>query len=626
MNMFAAKNAVGFKGYAIRAMVFWGLVGTVNLNAKSAAIDIHHMEIEQLMELPVYSVNKRSSSLAESAAAVYVITSDAIRRSGAKLLPEVLALAPGVDVVKTNTSTWGVGIRGFNGQYSNKLLVLVDGRSIYSVVTGSVLWDVALPLLDDIDRVEVIRGPGASLWGSNAVNGVINIITKSSEYTQGQHIVIGVGDETKIYSRLRSGGELANNLNYRVYGQAFDQDGAVDAETGHSAEDDYQAFQIGVRLDWQVNKQGSVSVQNEWFHLNKSYNPYIDELIANDAPADGYDENIHGGHVMTHWSQGISEQQQIDLQLSIDKVTRDESTLSLDVMNVDLDFQHTTDITNNQQFTWGVSYRYSEDDFRGKYFVDFVDAAKCYDRTTAFLQDEIAFTEDWAVILGVKLEETEFAALDAQPTLRLLWTPSPTLTGWAAFSKANRTPTRVGRGVNLRFGSSDDFPSVERFILGSKEFESERLYAYETGFRTQFTPALFVDASAFYFEYQGLRTFDINWDPNVGGMAFVYENDANGYSFGGELVMEWRPLRDLSLNLQYSYFDFVAAPESHVKGGGAGVSVFEQQEVHNIAAFRCEYNLSGDIELDWSLSHRGGMDLDNIKPHTDLDIRVGWRY
>ena len=215
---------------------------------------------------------------------MYVITNEDIRRSGAVSLPDVLALAPGVDVIKTNASTWGVGIRGFNGQYSNKLLVLVDGRSIYSVLGGSVFWDIAMPLLDDIERIEVIRGPGASLWGSNAVNGVISIITKSAANTQGQHIVLGVGNEDKSYSRLRTGGTIGGDVHYRLYGQTLDRDSSVDDETGQDADDAYKATQLGVRLDWAVGAQGSMSVQSEWYHLDKHYNPLIDEFIAGDAP------------------------------------------------------------------------------------------------------------------------------------------------------------------------------------------------------------------------------------------------------------------------------------------------------------------------------------------------------
>ena len=224
----------------ITAFILTGFLGSVSVVQASGSDALYQMDLEQLMDLPVTSVNKRPSSLAESAAAVYVITNEDIRRSGAVSLPNVLALAPGVDVIKTNASTWGVGIRGFNGQYSNKLLVLVDGRSIYSVLGGSVFWDIAMPLLGDIERIEVIRGPGASLWGSNAVNGVISIITKSAANTQGQHVVVGVGNEDKSYSRMRSGGTIGGSgddasrggVHYRLYGQTLERESRGDVETG----------------------------------------------------------------------------------------------------------------------------------------------------------------------------------------------------------------------------------------------------------------------------------------------------------------------------------------------------------------------------------------------------------
>ncbi len=590
---------------------------------------LYQMDLEQLMDLPVTSVNKRPSSLAESAAAVYVITNEDIRRSGAVSLPDVFALAPGVDVIKTNASTWGVGIRGFNGQYSNKLLVLVDGRSIYSVLGGSVFWDIAMPLLNDIERIEVIRGPGASLWGSNAVNGVISIITKSAANTQGQHVVLGVGNEDKSYSRLRTGGTVGGaggDVHYRLYGQTLDRDSSVNDETGQDADDAYKAMQLGARLDWAVGAQGNMSVQSEWYHLDKHYNPLIDELIASDAPDGDFEEHIYGGHVMAHWTQKKSDDQQYDIQFSIDQMNRDESLFEVTVLNVDFDFQHSLAITETQQLTWGVSYRYSMDDFKGRYFVSMEDDAKDYDRTTAFVQDEVALTDDWAVVLGIKLEETEFAPFDTQPTLRVLWTPTSDFTAWAAVSKANRTPNRVGKGVVLEFGSDDERPGLNRFVLGDKDFVSETLYAYELGVRSQISPSVFVDFSGFYFEYKDLRTFDINFfDPALGGSGYTYNNDATGYSSGGEAVVEWKVLRNLNVNVQYSYINVSVSPDADVIGG-AGVIVFEEQEVNNIAALRCEYTFDGGVEFDVGVNYRDGMDLDNVKSQTDFDMRLAWRY
>ncbi|OUR89454.1 hypothetical protein A9Q81_21625 [Gammaproteobacteria bacterium 42_54_T18] len=614
----------------ITAIILTGFLSSVSITQASGSDALYQMDLEQLMDLPVTSVNKRPSSLAESAAAVYVITNEDIRRSGEVSLPDVLALAPGVDVIKTNASTWGVGIRGFNGQYSNKLLVLVDGRSIYSVLGGSVFWDIAMPLLDDIERIEVIRGPGASLWGSNAVNGVISIITKSAVKTQGQHVVLGVGSEDKSYSRMRSGGTISrgqgSDIHYRLYGQTLDRDSSVDDETGQNADDAYKAMQLGVRLDWAVGPQGNMSVQSEWYHLDKHYNPLIDELIADGAPDGDFEEHIYGGHVMAHWTQKFDNDQQYDVQFSIDEMNRDESLFEVTVLNVDVDFQHSLAITKAQQLTWGVSYRYTMDEFRGRYFVSIDDDAKDYDRTTAFVQDEVSLADDWAVVLGVKLEETEFASFDTQPTLRVIWTPSSDFTVWTAVSKANRTPNRVGKGVVLEFGSDDQRPSLNRFVKGSKDFVSETLYAYELGVRSQVTSNVFVDFSGFYFEYKDLRTFDLNFfDPELGGSVFTYDNDASGYSSGGEAVVEWKVLRNLSINVQYSYIDVSVSPDSDVLGG-AGVIVFEEQEVNNIAALRCEYTFDGGVEFDVGVNYRDGMDLDNIKSQTDFDMRLAWRY
>ncbi len=612
------------------AIILGSFLGLTSIAQASGSAALYQMDLEQLMDLPVTSVNKRPSSLAESAAAVYVITHDDIRRSGSVSLPDVLALAPGVDVIKTNASTWGVGIRGFNGQYSNKLLVLVDGRSIYSVLGGSVFWDIAMPLLDDIERIEVIRGPGASLWGSNAVNGVISIITKSATNTQGQHVVLGMGNEDKSYSRLRTGGTIGGDVHYRLYGQTLDRDSSVDDETAHDADDAYQAMQLGARLDWVVGTRGNMSVQSEWYDLDKHYNPLIDELIASDAPEGDFEEHIYGGHVMAHWTQKKPGGEQYDVQFSIDQMNRDESLFEVTVLNIDVDFQHSLAITKAQQLTWGVSYRYSMDDFKGLYFVSIDDDSKDYDRTTAFVQDEVSLSDDWAVVLGIKLEETEFARFDTQPTLRVIWTPTSDLTTWAAVSKANRTPNRVGKGVMLEFGSNNPV-WLNRFVLGNEKFKTETLYAYELGFRSQVSNTVFIDVSGFYFEYKDLRTFDIDYDPDLGtvpggALAFTYMNDANGYSSGMEAVVEWKVLRNFAINLQYSYINFTASPDSDVPGNGAGVIVFEEQEVNNIAALRGEYTFDGGVEFDVGVNYRDGMDLDNVKSQTDFDIRLAWRY
>ena len=618
----------------VTAITIAGILSLASVAHASGSDALYQMDLEQLMDLPVTSVNKRPSSLAESAAAVYVITNEDIRRSGSVSLPDVLALAPGVDVIKTNASTWGVGIRGFNGQYSNKLLVLVDGRSIYSVLGGSVFWDVAMPLLGDIERIEVIRGPGASLWGSNAVNGVISIITKSAANTQGQHVVLGVGNEDKSYSRLRTGGTISRShgrdIHYRLYGQTLDRDSSVDDETRLDADDAYKAMQLGARMDWTIGKRGDMSVQSEWYDLDKHYNPLIDELIAGDAPAGDFEEHIYGGHVMAHWTHKLADDQQYDVQFSVDQMNRDESLFKVTVLNIDVDFQHSLVITKAQQLTWGVSYRYSKDEFNGRYFVSIEDDAKDYDRTTAFVQDEISLTDDWAVVLGVKLEETEFAPFDTQPTLRVIWTPTSDFSAWTAVSKANRTPNRVGKGVLLEFGNR--YPDeLNRFILGNEEFKTETLYAYELGFRSQVSSTVFMDVSGFYFEYKDLRTFDVErvFDLSTfpwGDVAFTYMNDANGYSSGMEAVLEWKVLRNFSINVQYSYINFTASPDSDVPGDGVGVIVFEEQEVNNIAALRCEYTFDGGVEFDVGVNYRDGMDLDNIKSQTDFDMRLAWRY
>jgi iron complex outermembrane receptor protein len=575
--------------------------------AASAPSDLKKLSIEELMEIDVTSVSKRSERLSQAAAAVIVITQDEIRRSGATSLPEALRLVNSLHVARQTQRAWAVSARGFNLTTANKMLVLIDGRSVYTPLFSGVFWDVQDTLLEDVERIEVIRGAGATLWGANAVNGVINIITKTAADTQGGLVTAGAGDEERGFGGVRWGGSFGGGTGeksgqYRVYGKYFDRDPMVLADDS-SARDDMQMTQGGFRADWKNSAADSFTVQGD------AYGGTVGETTRDDTDLDG-------GNLLGRWSRTTSERSGLDLQVYWDRTHRRIPDLFEEHLDIlDLDFQHRLPLAERHDLVWGFGYRWHRDEVGNSPVIGFFPPRRSFGLASAFAQDEISLLGDRLdVTVGTKVEHNESTGLEVQPSLRAAWKPNDRHTVWGAVSRAVRTPTRIDEDV-IAFG-----PGGIHLAEGSRDFESEELLAWELGYRIQPNPELLFDVAAFYNVYDHLRSQE---PPPNAPIPLVLLNKLNAETWGAELRMNAQPRQGFRLQAAYARLEkrFSLDPGSRDPLGGSG----EGNDPEDRFSFRSSLDLPSNLELDAALRYVGSLPQPRVDDYTELDVRLGWR-
>jgi iron complex outermembrane recepter protein len=485
------------------------------------------LRLEDLLDVEVTTASRRAEPIGRSASAVQVITREDIRRSGATNLPEALRLAPNLQVAQVNASQWAVSARGFNNVLANKLLVLIDGRSVYGPLFSGVFWDVQEVMLEDIERIEVVSGPGGTLWGANAVNGVINIITRSASDTQGAFVEAGAGSELRAFAAARFGGSLSDDLRYRVYGKAFERDDTL-TRRGGSAHDSWSMAQGGFRTDWRLGGASALVIQGDWYH-------------ARPDPS-GNTIDATGGNALTRFTHTFSETSELQLQLYFDRTRRDNNTGFVNDTNTyDLDLQHSLELGDRNQIVWGLGYRHIHDDVQNLPLFGIFPGHERLAFYSVFGQDTLELWRDrLELTLGAKLERNDYTGWEIQPSARLAWTPSAFQTVWAAVSRAQRTPSRLERGFTQFLT-----PGIV-LLQGTERFETEDLLAYELGWRLQPAERLSLSLATFYNQYDHLRSADRGSGPF--GTPFTIKNGARGISYGLELsalyeVASWWRLR-----------------------------------------------------------------------------------
>ena len=486
-----------------------------------SADSLKKLSIEQLMNLQVTSVSKRPERLSQTASAIQVITQEDIQRSGAASLPEALRLASNLQVAQIDSRQWAISARGFNGTTANKLLVLIDGRTVYTPLFSGVFWDVQEVPLADIDRIEVISGPGATLWGANAVNGVINVITKDAKDTQGLLLSGGGGTEQHGFGTVRYGSALGSRVRARIYGRVFDRDATMRAN-GQDAADDWHLGQGGFRMDWEASSASRATLQGDL------YDGRINQ------PSPGADIAVSGGNVIAKWSRTISEKSSLAGQLYYDRTHRDIPGLfGEDLDTYDVDLQHGTRLGARHDVVWGLGYRLINDRIVNSSLLAFLPAHVARQWFTGFVQDEIALVPNrLQVALGTKIEHNDYTGFEIQPSGRVNWRLSPSGTLWAAVSRALRTPSRIDRELFARV-------SADSFLAGGPGFHSEEELAYELGYRHQ-QGSLAVSVATFYSRYHGLRSLEQVYVNPLAPDTVVIGNGQDGESYGAELTADYR--------------------------------------------------------------------------------------
>lgn len=567
-----------------------------------AAQDLKNLSIEELMQIDVTSVSRRSEPLSRAAAAITVITAEDLRRSGITSLPEALRLVNSLHVAQQTQRTWSISARGFNQGSANKLLVLIDGRTVYSPLFSGVFWDVQDLLLEDVDRIEVIRGPGATLWGANAVNGVINVISKPASSTQGGLLVAGAGNEERGFGGVRWGGALGESGHYRVYGKYRSLD-ELALPDGRGATDGLELGKGGFRADWKQADGGGATIQGD------VYRGQVGELGRGD-------QDVDGGNLLGRWSRRVSERSGIELQVYWDRYHRFIPTLFEEHRDTwDVDFQQDFRFGTRQSVIWGLEYRHTRDRVGRSPEIAFIPERRGQDLFSGFVQDEISLLEDrLRVTLGTKLEHNDSTGLEVQPNARFSLALSDRRTLWGAVSRAVRTPTRLDEDIVV-FLPGTDTP----LFLGDPDFESEKLTAYELGYRSQLLPGLSLDVASFYNVYDDLRS----QERTNGGFPIVLRNMANAKTWGIETRLTGQPVARWSWLIAYALLeeDFSVDPGSTDPTQGQA----EAHDPRHRLLVRSSLDLSHGIGLDAWLRYVDRLSFNSTPGYLEMDLHLGWR-
>jgi iron complex outermembrane receptor protein len=590
--------------------------------------------MEGLLDMEVTSASKKEQKISETAAAIFVITQDDIRRSGMTSIPELLRMVPGLEVARIDASKWAISARGFNDRFSDKLLVLIDGRSLYSTAQSGVFWEVQNLPLDDIDRIEVIRGPGATLWGAGAVNGVINIITKTSQDTQGALLTMGGGVQERGFGGFRYGGTAGQHGHYRVYGNGFDRGPfATDADDVLTDTDGWHVFQAGFRTDWQLSQRDALIVEGDAYQgdqhqaldLTLLAPPFSQEIATQTA--------LIGGNVLARWTRSYSERSEMSLQFSYAADRRDDPTLQTFTQWIDFEFQDRFALSKRHDIVWGLEYRATPSTFGNTFQVSFLPPSQTLSLFSGFVQDEVSLVPNRLhVIAGAKLEHAEYTGFNAQPNGRLLWTPSKKQTLWGSVAVAERTPDRADRGLDANLASfpgPGGVPTVLA-IFGSANTRNERVLAYELGYRMQPLSRFSFDLATFYNHYRDLNTNEPGTPflaaspaPAHVVLPLVFSNQMHGKGYGAELSGALQVNRSWKLDASYTWLRVFLQSNPGIVNATA-TQASENNPDHQFQV-HSQWNLPRNLEFDQSIYFVSDISREQVRDYTRADLRLGWR-
>ena len=610
------------------------------------ADDLLDLDIEALSQAPVrvavaapfeieaVSVAREPRRVLQSASAIYVITQEDIRRSGVRSVPEALRMAPGLQVAQIDANRWAITSRGFNGEFSNKLLVMMDGRTIYTPLFAGVYWDAHDVVLDDIERIEVIRGPGATLWGANAVNGVINIITKNAADTQGALVIGGAGSLERGFGSLRYGGSLSDKTHYRLYFKYFDRGGFVDA-MGDQTPDGWNVARGGFRIDSKRSDDDSITLQGSLYDGQTGQISNVTSLAPTTVLTRVDQTNISGGFVSGRWDHAFSETSNSVLGMYFNHAERRIPLLEEERNVFDVDFQHRFALGSRHRPLWGMGYRYYGDDLVNSLTVSFDPPSRSIHRGSFFLQDEFTLVEDLLTLTtGSKFSVNTLSGFEIQPSTRILWTPSKRQAIWASISRAVRTPSRADDDIRINAAAfTAPFPPPPTptlvSIFGERGVDAEELTAYELGYRVQPTERLSLDLATFFNSYDDLLTtdpsapfFETSPLPPHLVLPSTFANNMSGETYGLEIAPYLEVTDFWKISAGYTWLQVQLHRDA--SSGDATAEDAEGTSPHNQFNIRSYLNLTEQLDFDLSLYYVDNLPTGSIPHYLRLDARLGW--
>jgi len=561
--------------------------------------------LEQLADIMVTSVARQETRLSQAPASVYVISGTDIRRSGATSLPEALRLAPNLQVARADAHDYAISARGFGSTLANKLLVLIDGRSVYSPLFSGVFWDTHDVVMADIERIEVISGPGATIWGANAMNGVINIITRSARDSQGSQLVLRGGAQGTSGS-LRHGGALGGDGHYRVYAKVVRQDD-INREDRSISGTGWTREQAGFRVDWEGEGDGTRSTTLS----GDVYDGKLDE-------AGEQDTRIAGANLLARSVRTLDDGSTLRFQAYLDHARREQVLGAQRLETLDLEAQHNIQLGARHKLAWGGGYRITRDRIHGSPWLRVLDENKTLRWANLFAQDEVALSGRLRASAGIKAEHNVYTGVEWLPSARLAWDAGPNSLAWAAWSRTVRAPSRIDRDLLLAAGTAPD-GSPRYFVAGGPEFQAETARVIEVGWRAQPTPAISYSATLFHSDYERLRTLQLR-----PGAPARFENHAAGRASGLETWVSWQVLRGWRLagGAVVQHVRVRASEPSRDWSRFLGMAPNDPKRYWSL---RSAHELSSTLQLDFSLRHVGKLTRPAVPGYHELDARIAWQ-
>jgi iron complex outermembrane receptor protein len=587
--------------------------------------DLSDLSIEELFQIDVTSASKKSERLLDTPAAVFVIRSDDLRRSGATNVAEALRMVPGVEVGHIDSNKWSISSRGFSDLFANKLLVLMDGRTAYNPTFSGVYWDVQDVFLQDVDRIEVVRGPGATTWGANAVNGIVNVISKSAKDTLGGIVTLGGGSMEREFAGARYGVQAGENTYLRVYAKWFEREGFP------GGNDDWQQGRTGFRLDWVPAGPDALTFQGDFYRGRAG----TENIAASLQPPFAVDvlsqTTVTGGNLLGRWTRTFGARDVLTVQGYYDRTDRLTPWLNESRNTLDVDVHYRFPIAEMNDVTCGTGYRWTRGDFGRSFTAQISPDIKVDQIANVFLQDEVAIVKDvLSLTAGCKLEYNNYSHLEIEPTARALWKPEPNQVVWVSASRATRMPSPAEGNVRFNQTVIPGGPPTLISVFGNPDFKSEVLKAYELGYRVTPAANLSFDLTAYYNDYDRLRTvepgapgLELSPSPAHILVPLTMANLLDGRAYGVELASQWEVLEGVRMHLSYTYLKTHLDYDSSSQAPGSSSPVLQSDPVHQIYG-RLSWDIRKDLHFDAVGRYVDVISATHIASYLESDVRIAW--